>query len=190
MPENDNITPESKPESKGHLVKKPLATRIKESLFVTSREELKRFVIGEVILPGIRDLFHDIFQRGTEMLFYGDSSGRRRRSRGGYGYRGDRTDYNSIYDGDKKRKTKSASGYLLDDMIFDSKFDADEVFEGLCERLEAYDVVTVYDFYDLSGETADQTDYNWGWNSLEGTQIKRVPDGWCIRMPRPVHLKD
>jgi hypothetical protein len=178
-------------EPKGHRVKQNPIARLKSAIFVTSKEELKQRIIDEVIIPGIKDVFADILYRGVDIALYDDSRGGRRGRRGrGRGRDKDKPSYSSYYE-EKERKTSrtSSSAYYVDDVEFDSKLKADEVWDSMVEDLEAYDVVTVYQYYFYAGEHTEFTDEDWGWDSLEGCTIKRSRGGWCIHMTKPKPLK-
>lgn len=179
------------PATKGKRVKKNSLTRLKEAIFVTSKDELKARIIDEVIIPGIKDVFADILYRGVDIALYDGGSSSRGRGRGrGRGRRSssDRS-YDKYYE-DKERKASrtSNSAYYVDDVEFDSKIKADEVWDSMVEDLEAYDWVTVYQYYFLSGERTEYTDEDWGWDSLEGCSIKRSRGGWSIHMTKPKHI--
>ena len=169
--------------------KKTTLQRFKDAFIVTSAKDLKTFIVSEVIIPSIRDCISDIFHRGVDMTLYGESRATTRGRKGIYG--ASRPSYEEYYGKSKGAVvTKSASGYNLDDMVFESRQQADAAFEEMCEKLDEYNVVSVYDYYDICGQTADFTDHNYGWTSLEGSSILRDRNGWRLHMPKPSRIKD
>ena len=54
--------------------------------------------------------------------------------------------------------------------------------------IREYDRVSVGDLWDLMGVTPDNTDYNYGWHSLDDAYIKGIPGGYRLILPRPVPL--
>lgn len=177
------------PKTRGKRVKKNSLVRLKEAIFVTSKEELKSRIIDEVIIPGIKDVFADILYRGVDIALFDGSGGSRGRGRGrGSKHRSSSSSrsYDKYYE-DKERKgsRSSSSAYYVDDVEFESKLQADEVWDSMVEDLEAYDWVSVYQYYFLSGERTEYTDEDWGWDSLEGCSIRRSRGGWSIHMTKP-----
>lgn len=177
------------PKHKGKRVKKNSLVRLKEAIFVTSKDELKARIIDEVIIPGIKDVFADILYRGVDIALFDGSGSSRGRGRGrGSKHRSSSSSrsYDKYYE-DKERKgsRSSSSAYYVDDVEFESKLQADEVWDSMVEDLEAYDWVSVYQYYFLSGERTEYTDEDWGWDSLEGCSIRRSRGGWSIHMTKP-----
>lgn len=165
-------------------------TRFKDAFIATSPKDVKKFVIKEVVIPGIIDIISDTLHRGVDMFLYGESRSSSRRGRGIYSSRPSYEEYYSKKNGNGRITTKSATGYHLDDMIFDSRNDADDKFEQLAELLAENEVVSVYEYYDICEQSADQTDWNYGWTSLEGSSILRDRNGWRLHMPKPSRIKD
>lgn len=59
----------------------------------------------------------------------------------------------------------------------------------MIDVLDEYDVVTVGDFYDLVDMDSVYTDRDWGWDNLGGAYVDRVRDGYIIRLPRVIPLR-
>lgn len=180
---------DNKPAAK--KIKKPLGQRFKEAFFVTSKEELKRFIVQEVIMPGVRDILSDIISRGSDKLLYGDGRGRRS-SRGSRG--ASFVSYQEYYDKGKKNTSyKTAGGYTSEGIHWDgpaAEDRANSVLDWCAEQLELYERFTAYQFYSECGMTTDHSDENWGWTSIEGFKAVREGHGWSIYTPKPVRLRD
>lgn len=58
------------------------------------------------------------------------------------------------------------------------------------ERLQEYDLVSVADLYTMLGWTSrsTHTDQKWGWESLQGADIKMVHDGYLLILPKIIPL--
>lgn len=175
--------------AQGQKVKKSPLVRFKETFFVSSKEEIKRFLIEEVVKPGVRDIISDVINRGTDMALYGD--GGRRRS-GGRSWNGSTRSYSEYYErrNGSQKTIKTSSGYNCDPIKFDNQFEANDVLDWCAMTLDEYEVLSVYQFYDRCGVTVDHTDHNWGWNSLEGFRTVKDRGGWCIYPPKPSRIKD
>lgn len=81
------------------------------------------------------------------------------------------------------RRSVRAS-YDFDDVVFDTRGEADEVLSSMDELMDRYGVVSVADMYDLCGMTCNYTDNKYGWKSLARADISRVRDGYMIKLPK------
>lgn len=188
---------ENKPEAIAHAKreKKTIWQRIKASIFVAGPKEIKAAIIEDVILPAIKDTFADTMYSIVDVAVYGRNASRHGRSRSGR--RGSSRSSSSVIDYNKEstknrnrsRSTRGSSGYDFDNVIFDSREEADEVFQDLVDTLNEYGEVTVYYFYERSGITAEFPDQDWGWKSLDGTGYIYTSEGISLDLPKPVWLK-
>jgi len=144
--------------------------------------------------------------QGIEMFLFPNSGGRRR-SRSSSNYRrGNKSvvSYGNMYRNDRssppwergnssrgrssapERSRSTGPKSRLQDVVFETGGEAQEVLAIMSEILESYGEVTVADFYDVAGleNHAQATDNSWGWNSLENTTITRSRDGYEINFPR------
>lgn len=71
----------------------------------------------------------------------------------------------------------------LDEPIFYSRINAEEVLDDLADVISEYGYATVADFKDLSGMECHYVDNHFGWVSLKKAQVARVRDGYIINMP-------
>ena len=89
----------------------------------------------------------------------------------------------------------------VDELMKESRGEAEEVLDILREVLDKYGQITVNDYYDAFGVTSDNfQDNKWGWTDLDGVNVKRVPrgiydederryiDGFMLTMPREIAL--
>lgn len=99
--------------------------------------------------------------------------------------------YTNYYDrGSSVRDTRgySNSRYSYDDVILNSRREAEDVLDRMYELLDTYKVVRVADLYDLVNITGSYTDNNYGWVDLRTAEIVRVRDGYIIKMPRAIPI--
>lgn len=167
--------------------KKGVLGRIKSVLFADDIENVREFAISDVIIPGLKHLIVD----SISMLVLGEAFGRRDRERGErvsystkykYGDREDRRDRRR-----RSRDEKEEAEY--DDIYFRRITDAQAVLDGMYDQLKEYDYVSLKDFYDLSGYKSSVFDDNWGWEDLDGVEIKRCRDGYYLTLGKPETLK-
>lgn len=77
----------------------------------------------------------------------------------------------------------------FEDIILESRKDAEEVLTDLLEIVDVYGAASLADFYGLVGVEMEHTDYKHGWDNLKNTSIYRIRGGgWILDLPRPVPL--
>lgn len=173
------------------VVKGPVVTRKKSGLdklkgeFISDdAKNIKSYVFGEVLIPAIKKAISDIVTDGIAILLYGESrNGGNRRSTA------DRVSYRSYYDTSYDRRSPIRStSYTYDDIILNSRGEAEDVLMRMDELMETYGLVRVADLYDLVGITGNYTDNKYGWTNIRNAEIVRVRDGYMIKMPRAVPI--
>lgn len=163
--------------------------KVANILLAEDIEDAKARLISDVVIPAIRQAIHDIFDRGSDLMFFGQDS-RNGKSRAS------KVSYKDYYDSDKKQleRYKTAPKTLeYNDMIFDSKSEAEEVLFRMDELIELYGSVSVADYYEFVGITGDYSANNYGWTDIRSAHIERVRDsgsyGYTIVFPRARPLK-
>lgn len=169
--------------------KRSLGKRFGDTFLSEDRGDVGEYLIFDVLIPAAKDTLTDLVGRGLEMLLYGEARGSYKRSSGGR--RTGHTDYSKYSQTERRRpQTTSRARKTMDfdDIVFDSRADAEKVLDYIIGRLEDYEVVTVADFYDAAEITGDYTDNKWGWYDLSDAYVKRGRDGFIIILPRPEQL--
>lgn len=151
-------------------------------------KNIKSYVFGEVLIPAIKKAISDIVTDGIDMILYGGTRGS-----GGRRYTSDKVSYRNYYDGkgSSYRPSESRSSfnsYSYDDIILDSRGEAEDVLSRMDELIDSYGLVRVADLYDLVGITGSYTDNKYGWTNIRNAEIIRVRDGYMIKMPRAVPI--
>lgn len=151
-------------------------------------KNIKSYVIGDVLIPAFKKAISDIITDGIDIILYGGNG----RSRSGR-FNADRVSYRSYYD-DRKPSDRlttsrySSNSYSYDDIILDSRGEAEEVLARMDELMDTYGLVRVADLKDLVGITGSYTDNKYGWTNIRNAEIVHVRDGWMIKMPRAVAI--
>lgn len=180
-----------KPVTKGVVVKKPktLGRKFADFFFEDmSFKEVAALFITERLLPDLKDGVYGLFDGFLETLFYGKVTKKSGRQNGGT-----YTSYSS-YSGSKREKpyhsTANRVANNFDDIIFESRQDADAVLEEMCILCEKYQSASIGDFYDSARVSRNGfTDNNFGWTSMQGAYVTRGRGGWVICMPKVIELK-
>lgn len=170
--------------------KKPLGRKIAETFTGDDMHSVGTYVLFDVILPAAKSMIADAGREGLERLLFGDS----RRSSSSSGGRSSYTSYNRMHNSAQDRPSglsasrplsnKSRSTHNFDEIVLQSRGEAEQVLEGLLTVLDQYDVATVSDLYDLLGISGSFADDKWGWTDLRGSSVSRVRDGYLLNLPR------
>lgn len=150
-------------------------------------KNIKSYVFGEVLIPAIKKAISDIVTDGIDMILYGSSGRGTRRSTA------DKVSYRNYYDRKDPRPVDRygsgyGSSYSYDDIILNSRGEAEDVLSRMDELIETYGLVRVADLYDLVGISGSYTDNKYGWTNIRNAQIVHVRDGYMIKMPRAIPI--
>lgn len=169
--------------------KEPLSRKFSDVFLADSVDNVKSYVVFDVIVPAIKNLIVDMTTNSIDMLVNGRNGSPRHRSGG------NRTSYSSYFRGDDRpsrpRGMSPRDRYSYNDIIFETRGDANEVLDIMLEVLEKYKVISIADYYELAGATDQEqyTDRSYGWFDLDDAHIIRDRDGYRISLPRPESIK-
>lgn len=183
--------------------KKPLGRRFAETFIGGNAKSVAGYIVFEVLIPAAKDTIADVFTQGIERMLFGDSPrSATRRAGGGYrpsgpsGY----VNYNKFSSRDRysrdrdyeetRMSDRGRASFDFDEIVLDSRDEADEVLSQLFELISTFEKATVADLYDLTGIDSKHTDYNWGWRDLRGSRVVRVRSGYLLDLPKPEPLRN
>lgn len=168
--------------------KKSGIKKITDEFISEDAKNIKSYVFGEVLIPAIKKAISDIVTDGIDMILYGESRGGSRRSSADrVSYR----NYSSYSGGSYRRESEPRTTYQsydYNDIILDSRGEAEDVLARMDELIDSYGLVRVADLYDLVGITGNYTDNKYGWTNIRNAQIVRVREGYMIKMPRAIPI--
>jgi len=176
--------------------KKPMSRRIRDSLVGDDAPQTAmEFVLYDILIPGIRDIFVDATTGGIERLAYrGDSRAAHRRIRSNGGPLA-RTNYQAFGSQPVSRGSRedprtplsrqARSSFNFDQIYIDSRPEAEMVLDGLFSILERYEQVTVADLYELVGISSNFTELRYGWTDLRGSRVEHTRHGYLLNLPKP-----
>lgn len=149
-------------------------------------ENVKSYILMDVLVPAFKKALSDVVKNGVDMILYGSTKHDKDSSRAS------RVSYRSYYDDPDVRRvsdTRARTGYSYDDVVLDSRGEAEEVLERMDELIETYGMVSVADFYELVGVSGKYTDNKYGWKDIHTAKVVRVSgDGYMIKLPRVIPL--
>lgn len=87
-------------------------------------------------------------------------------------------------------KHEEKTGYKVEDVYFPVRKTAENVLERMKELIDRYGLVSVQDYYDLSGVKCSQFESTkFGWVSLKNAEVEYTSKfGYIIDLPQPIRL--
>jgi hypothetical protein len=174
------------PVAKGKTKKKSEVKKFADIFVAEDVTSVKNYIINDVLIPAAKKAISDIVTNGIDMLLYGEAKGRSRdRDRSS-----SRVSYTKYYERgreserDYDRRTTRRSVYDYDDIILDTRGEAEEVLNRMDDLIDAYGMVSVADLYDLVGISGNYTDNKYGWTNLRNATVQRVRDGYLLKLPK------
>lgn len=154
------------------------------SIISEDAKTVKSYILMDVLIPSIKDAIEDIVINGVRMILRGETGARSKSSSSGLS----RISYNKAYDSRNGRDHSPARrtvGYNLDDIVLETRGEAEEVLSHMDDLIETYGIVSVADLYDLIGYTnGSYNDNKWGWTNIRTAEPVRVRDGYLLKLPK------
>lgn len=154
------------------------------SLFLSDDiTDVKDYVIGDVLIPAIKNAIEDVVTNGISMMLRGETYKGRKSSTAS------RVSYRSYYEREDRERDRDRSrdrsrGYSYDEIILETRAEAEDVISRLDELIDVYGMASVADLYDLVGVSGKYTDNKYGWTDVRDATSVRVRDGYLLKMPR------
>lgn len=146
---------------------------------------VKSYVFMDVLVPAIKKAISDIVTDGIDMILYGESRDRKRKS-------SDKVSYRNYYDdrrGDRRDSSyRSGSRFDYDDLVFDTRGEAEAVHEEMLDVIDRYGFVTVADMYDMADLSAPYTSSKYGWTNIRTAEVVRVRNGYILKLPKAMPI--
>lgn len=170
-------------------VKKKTEIRKFADVFISEdAANVKSYILMDVLVPAVKKAISDIVTNGIDMILYG-GTGRSKRSSNS-----DKISYSRFYDrgSESSRRpsndNRTKSGYSHDDIILETRAEAEEVLTRMDELVATYGMVSVADLYDLVGITCEYTDNKYGWTNIRNAEPVRVRDGYMLKLPKALPI--
>lgn len=176
--------------------KKSLGKKFKELFFGVNAKDNWHNVLYGVMIPAAKDMIFDAGKEILERRVFGESryGGSRRGGRNYSSGTNSHIQYNKMSysqstprDRDEPRNLsrRARSKHQFDEIIISTRREAEDVISQLFDLIETYDVVSVYDLYEITNITGDYTDKKWGWTDIQDATVTHVRDGYLLDLPRP-----
>lgn len=143
---------------------------------------VKSYIFMDVLVPAIKKAVSDIVTDGIDMILYGGTGGSGRSGRRA----SEKISYRNYYSGDRdsRRDDSPRSRFEYDDIVFQTRSEAEAVRKEMLAVIERYGFVTVADMYDMADLTAPYTSNNYGWVNIRNSEPVRVRDGYILKLPK------
>lgn len=186
--EHKDSRPERKVDSvvKGKVKtkKKNEVTKLKDIFISEDVANVKSYILMDVLVPAVKKVISDVVRDGIDMILWGESGkSREKRSSSYVSYR----DYSKTSSREHDRQTRRSS-FDYDDLIFESRGEAEAVLNQMCDMIDRYGIVTVADMYDMADLTHPYTSNKYGWTRLGTAEVVRSRDGYIIKLPRAMPI--
>ena len=194
--------------------KKPRGKKISETFLGDNLKNAFRYVVEKVLIPTAKSTVSDlagmggdVFRMTIDRMIFGenvDNILRGRRSVGSTGPRINYTGYSSrsrrpndnryfaendnYPRGNQPVTTLKRVRQNFDDIVMESRQDAEEVLTRLLDFIDNYGIVSIAEFYDMIGQETSYADFKYGWEELGQAVITRVRDGYVLHLPKPIQL--
>lgn len=167
--------------------KKSLFKKFTELFIGDDIDSVGSYILYDVLIPAAKTTLSDMVGSGIEMLLFGEAKGNRTKRDRNKSY----VSYSSYYKNDYPREggsreasRKNRTMHNFDDIVLESRGEAEEVLSHLVDLTEDYGVATIADLYDLVGITSNFTDNKYGWTNLSNATVSRVRDGYLVNLPK------
>lgn len=168
--------------------KKSKHSKFAEMFIAEDATNVKSYIVSDVLIPAAKKLVSDIVKDGIEMILYGGTN----RGKRSNGLRADYVSYNRYADrryDDRPSDSRTRTGYSYDDVILETRGEAEGVLDAMNDVIETYGMVSVMDLYDLVGITGQYTDNKYGWTNIRNAEPVRTRDGYMLKLPKAIPLK-
>ena len=161
--------------------KKTLGQRMMRTFLEDESKNVWSYLLYDVLIPAAKATISDMVSGGVEMMLFGTAKGRRINNNQNKSY----VSYSSYYSKPNPTPKPSYGRARLnfDDIILETRGEAEEVLSHLIELVENYGVASVADLYELVGITGSFTDNKYGWTNLSTASVSRVRDGYLLNLP-------
>lgn len=160
--------------------KKSEMRKIADAFMPEDTNSMKSYIFFDLLVPKAKQVAEDVFHA----ILYGDSEPPRRNNNS-------HVSYNRYYRDREQPVTRErrTSSYNYDELIFESRAEAETVIDRMLDHLSTYDVISVGDFYEYAGVSSNHTDYKYGWMNIRSAEVVRIGGGkFIIKLPKAIAL--
>lgn len=178
---------------KAKIRKKREIQKIKDVFVQEDINNVKSYVLFDVLIPGIKRIVFDTITNALRMSMFGEKGQTNKQSSSGTKIR-----YGGYFqqpeEDDRRRQAQSKNGMNYDEITFENRDDAEGVLRAMQGSILQYGIVSVGDLYDFADlPTSNFTTLKYGWKDLEDARVVHVRDGdsfgYALKLPKAVPLQ-
>ena len=166
--------------------KKNGLNKLTDNFVSDDAKNIKSYVVFDVLIPAVKKAISDIVTNGIDMILYGETGRSKKKSNVSYvsydRFSSDRRD-------EPRYNSASRNRYRIDDIILETRAEADAVLSRMQDVIDTYGVVRVADLYDLVGITGEYTDNKYGWTNIANSApVRARGGGYMLDLPRALPI--
>ena len=162
--------------------KKTELSKVAGMLISEDAANVKSYILLDVLIPAFKKAISDIVTNGIDMILYGETGRNKKKSTAS------KISYRDYYESDRRRdvgSSRNRGGFDYDELIFETRGDADVVLSEMINIIDDYKFVSVADLYDLADEPNNNyMAQRYGWCNLSSAQIVRSNGGYMLKLPK------
>lgn len=180
----------------GKIKAKSAGRKLVDTFIEDDMSTVKSYIRDDILVPTIKETIVDLIEGTVELLLGTGKGGRRRHNYSSSSQTTDKVSYYSYHKSDSDRRERKVAEKKKDsgvrdyeDIILETRADAESVLRTLESAIREYGAATVGDLYDAVGITNTEfTTQEWGWKNLDICRVKPTRGGWIIDLPEPEFL--
>ena len=184
---NDGKKIEKVISGKAIVKKKSEASKLADIFIAEDIKNVGSYIIMDVIVPTLKRAITDVIKNGVDMLFYGS------RGTSGRSSTASRVSYTPYYERSRSRdiytEPRTRSRQTFDNLLLETRGEAEDVLSRMDELIETYGIVSVADLYELVGVDGEYTDNDYGWTNIRNADVVRTRDGYLLSLPKAMPIK-
>ena len=171
--------------------------RLRRSFIRGDATTVSEHIIWNLLIPAAKDTVADMGATFIDMMIFGERRTPRGISSGhvapnqGPGSTS-RFNYGGITSGSplvlgqhSAPQDDYENQIIPNQVVVGHRSEADAIINKMQDLIVRYTAVSVADLYRMANRTPNYMDDRWGWTSLEGYKLKRVPHGVLLDLPEP-----
>lgn len=190
---------ETEPVVLGKVVRRrpPLGKRLLKMFFSGDSDSVMSYVVGQVLVPALQDLFTDMVNQTIQKAVYGSvrpGTGYRAAARSTSAIGRPVVSYNQFGPGGTRPTPAVAPArppvqqqpherIPIDELVLEDRIDAENVLIKLMDAVQQYGQATLGQLYRETKQPSVYTDHRWGWTNLDAARVVRVAGGYMFDLP-------
>ena len=143
---------------------------------------VKEYLLKDMLVPTVKKAILGVI----DMVFNGDGGNYAKRSNE------PKVSYRSFFDDPRTNNTTStpkvSKRFDYDDILFETRGDAEMALSHLRDIISTYRLATVQDLYEIAKLDAPYTSNRYGWTSMGNARVERYKDSYVIVMPKAMPI--